>query len=194
MDVEQRLLELEREVAWLRRRESRRTNARGFAPIVGLALVVGMPVIAYSLEPVPHVPVANEPIVADEVAANYQHLVDGITAVEDRLPRFHSQTVVATLPPESVGQTSVCFVFDVSAAGFETPPVAIAQLTGTAISPRIPLRADVSDGFGCEPGSWSETSIPVVVSPNEPGAVLPEGNVRISLHVIGELPPPPPSP
>lgn len=85
-----RLGRFETDIRRLRRREERARRYRTLAVrgliAAAIAAVTVAPVVSFALEPVPAGDkVAGDPITADDWNDNFQHVVDGVTALEDRL-------------------------------------------------------------------------------------------------------------
>ncbi|MCH9683454.1 MAG: phage tail protein [Deltaproteobacteria bacterium] len=80
-EIERRIARLER----LQPRTRQRRRPGRTAALGGLLLVAGLPLVAHTYPDAPHAFQAGDPISAADINDNFQHAVDGLTLLEDRV-------------------------------------------------------------------------------------------------------------
>lgn len=109
--LEQRVADLEAQLRTLRRRDADlRAGLRGVRGIATAALVafaVIVPLAAQSYPDIPNAPVAGQPILASEVDANFQHVIEGITALEERVTALEDATPPRYVNPQTLAEYSI---------------------------------------------------------------------------------------
>lgn len=131
------------------REQTGRQLWRGVAALCVASLALGLPLLVSGLGNVPNELRAGEPVVASDLNANFQHVVDGVTAVETDVTALAAR--IAALESRS----------DDGATGFAALDVRLATLEGRFVGAGMP---SVSPSTGAADVVISSTTFAAIPS------------------------------